>query len=111
MRQKWDKRVNRQPNHVCESKMKSYYVCSDHFNDSDYKTSDFNVMKLMGYEKRMKLRLNPEAIPNTHPEKDELLLFLNGEVQINEGKFLPALTVQESRVTKRALNDMDEFSL
>ena len=89
--------------------MKSYYVCSDHFNDSDYKTSDFNVMKLMGYEKRLKLRLNPEAIPNTHPAKDELLLFLNGEVQINEGK-IPAST-NRSRVTKRALNDMDEFSL
>ena len=52
--------------------MKTYYVCSDHFNDSDYNKNDFNVMKLLGYEKRMRLRLNPEAVPNTHLEKDDV---------------------------------------
>ena len=69
MRQKWDMRVNRQSDHVCENKMKTYYVCSDHFHDSDYETNDLTVMKLLGYEKRMRMRLKPNAVPNTHPEK------------------------------------------
>ena len=79
--------------------MKTYCVCSDHFNDSDYNKNDFNVMKLLGYEKRMRLRLNPEAVPNTHPEKDELLLFLNGKVQNIEEE--TAARTNRSRVNRR----------
>ena len=109
IRQKWDVRVNRQPSHVCESKMTTYYVCSDHFHDSDYDPSDFNVMKLLGYEKRMKMRLKPEAIPNTHPDKDELQLYLNGQVHEGEVPSHPVRS-KRARLTRRVLNEMDEFS-
>ena len=108
-RQKWDVRVNRQPSHVCESKMSTYYVCSDHFHDSDYDPIDFNMMKLLGYKKRMKMRLKPEAIPNTHPDKDELQLYLNGQVHEGEVPSHPARS-KRARLTRRVLNEMDEFS-
>jgi hypothetical protein len=89
--------------------MSTYYVCSDHFHDSDYDPSDFNVMKLLGYKKRMKMRLKPEAIPNTHPDKDELQLYLNGQVHEGEVPSHPA-RIKRARLTRRVLNEMDEFS-
>ena len=84
--------------------MAHYSVCSDHFHDSDYVFSDMNIVKETGYRKRMKLRLKPEAVPNTHPEKDELQLFIAGEYLSEE------VATKRVRLNKRTLNDMDSFS-
>ena len=96
MRKRWDLRINRQPEHVSKTKMKTYKVCSDHFNDSDYNFGDFNFMKTTGYRKRMKLRLREDAVPNTHPERDELQLFIGGAV-LSEQDDIPSKRAQVER--------------
>lgn len=83
-RRKWDTRINRELGRVCSSVMEKYYVCSDHFHDTDYELSDMTRIQLMGYKGRMKLRLKAGAVPNTHPKWDELQLFINGRVQPEE---------------------------
>ena len=63
-------------------------------------------MKNTGYRKRMKLRLKESAVPNTHPEKDELQLFLGGQVPAAKDEF----TSKRVRLNRRTLNEMHEFS-
>lgn len=104
MRQKWDKRADRQPGHVCESKMKAYSVCSDLFHDPDYERSSFSEMKILGYDKKRDYGCHQQQkVPNTDPERDELQLYLNGEVHIGEWTASTATWNKRARVTRRVL--------
>ena len=59
----WDRRLNRDWDQV--KNLALYRVCSDHFEDCDYDSSDFLRVKMMGYSGRQKLELLNDAIPNT----------------------------------------------
>ena len=71
--------------------MKSYRVCSDHFRDTDYEPHQllkFRTLSQNLSEQNLdigkipptRLRLKSTAVPNTHPERDELQLILNGQI-------------------------------
>ena len=62
---KWNVRMGRRPEDVTAAMT----VCSDHFNDSDYK--DYLRTQLMFY-KGMKIILNANAVPNTDPDTNEI---------------------------------------
>ena len=56
----------------------------------------------------MKMRLKPEAIPNTHPDKDVLLLYING--QVHEGEVAPARR-KRARLIRRVLDQTGFWSM
>ena len=67
---KWNVRMGRRPEDVTAAMT----VCSDHFNDSNYK--DYLRTQLMFY-KGMKIILNANAVPNTDPDTNEMRLQAN----------------------------------
>lgn len=101
-RAQWNSRVHRLVDHV--RKLKTYKVCSDHFDDADYNPDHFRVYKLMGFTRQMKLELKNDAIPNTNRSTSEALYY------IGNGFVTEQPEPKKRKVTIKQLNEMDEFS-
>ena len=78
-RSAWDKRINRGDQDVKKLTLAGsvYRVCSDHFNDCDYREEEWNKYLETGQAKGMKL--NGTCLPNTDPTTGALNLYTPGQ--------------------------------